>query len=58
MNLNPEIMWPFFKNNPTLTVSEVEILGRSSHYGINSVQYRGSLLWNYLPRTVKESVSL
>ena len=31
---------------------------RSSHYGINSVQLRGSLLWNNLPRTGKQSVSV
>ena len=48
-NLNPEFMWPFFKNKSiryNLKYGNICILSpaRSSHYGINSVQFRGSLL--------------
>ena len=62
-NLNPEFMWPFFKNKfipYSLRNGNICILppARSSHYGINSVQFRGSLLWNNLPISVKESVSV
>ena len=60
--LNPEFMWPFCKNKSipyNLRNGNICILppARSSHYGINSVQFRGSLLWNNLPISVKESVS-
>ena len=63
MNLNPEFMRPFFKSNPILYSfrnRNVYILFPAglSHYSINSVQSRGSLLWNNLPRTVKDSVSV
>ena len=62
-NLNPEFMWPFFKNKSisyNLRNGNICILllARSSHYGINSVQFRGSLLWNSLLILVKESVSV
>ena len=62
-NLNPEFMWPFFKNKSipyNLRNGNICILppARSSHYGINSVQFWGSLLWNNLPISVKESVSV
>ena len=61
--LNPEFMWPFFKNKSityNLRNGNIFILppGRLSHYGINSVQFRSSLLWNNLPISVKESVSV
>ena len=56
-------MWPFFKNKSipyNLRNGNTGILppARSSHYGINSVQFQGSLLWNNLPISVKESVSV
>ena len=62
-NMNPELIWPFFKNKSipyNLRNGNICILppARSSHYGINSVQFRGSLLWNNLPISVKESVSV
>ena len=61
--LNPEFMWPFFKNKSihfSLINGNICILppARSSNYGINSVQFRESLLWNNLPKSVKESVSV
>ena len=62
-NSNPEFMWPFFKNKSipyNLRNGNICILhpSRSSHYRINSLQFRGSLLWNNLPVSVKESVSV
>ena len=62
-NLNPEFMWPFFKNKSipyNLRNGNICILppARWSHYGINSVQFRGSLLWNNLLISVKERVSV
>ena len=62
-NLNPEFMWPFFKNKSipyNLRNGNICILplARASHYGINSVQFRGRLLWNNLPTSVKEIVSV
>ena len=62
-NLNPEFMWPFFKNKSipyNLRNGNICILplARASHYGINSVQFRGRLLWDNLPTSVKEIVSV
>ena len=62
-NLNPEFIWPFFKNKSipyNLRNGNICILppARWSHYGINSVQFRGSLLWNNLLISVKERVSV
>ena len=62
-NLNTEFIWPFFKNKSipyNLRNGNICILppARSSHYGINSVRFQGSLLWNNLPISVKESVSV
>ena len=62
-NLSPELMWSFFKNKSVpynLRNGNICILHptRSPHYWINSVQFRGSLLWNNLPISVKESVSV
>ena len=62
-NLNPEFMWLFFKNKPipyNLRNGNVCILppAQSSHYGINLVKFRGNLVWNNLPISVKKSVSV
>ena len=62
-NLNPDILWPFFKNKSisySLRNGNICILppAGSSHYRINSVQFRGTLLWNNLPISVEESVSV
>ena len=58
-NLNPEFMWPFFKNNSilyNLRNGNICILppARSPYYGINSVRFGGSLLWNNFPISVKK----
>ena len=58
-NLNLEFMWSFFKNKSipySFRNGNICILppAQSSHYGINSVQFRGSLLWNNLPLSAKK----
>ena len=58
-NLKPEFMWPFFKNKSipyNWKTGNICILSPapSSHYGINSVQSRGSLLWNNLLYQLKK----
>ena len=58
-NMNPEFTWPFFKKKSipyNLRNGSICILppARSSHYGINSEQFRGSLLWNNLAISVKK----
>ena len=63
MNLNPQSMWPLFKNNPisyNLRNGNICILppALSSHYGINPLRFRVRLLLNNLPWSVKESVSV
>ena len=62
-NLKLEFVQSFFKNKSipfNLRNGNICILppAPSSHYGINSVQFRGSLLWNNLSLSVKESVSV
>ena len=63
MNINPEFMWEFFNQNPVqynLRKGDIVYLppARSSCYGINSLVFRGSLLWNSLPSNVKQSHNL
>ena len=63
MNINPEFMWEFFNKNPlqyNLRKGDIVYLppARSSCYGINSLAFRGSLLWNSLPSNVKQSRNL
>ena len=63
MNINPEFMWEFFNKNPVrynLRKGGIVYLppSRSSCYGINSLAFRGSLLWNSLPSNVKQSHNL
>ena len=57
--LNPEFMWDVFiyknlshdlRGGKTLTIPPIK-----STIGINSLVFRGSLAWNYLPRDIKES---
>ena len=59
----PEFVLRFFKNKfipHNLRNGNICILhpARSFHYGIDSVQFRGSLLWNNLPISVKECVTV
>ena len=57
---NPGFMWNFFKKNEVpYNLRRGDLLylppARSTRYGINSLAFRGSLLWNNLPSHVKAS---
>ena len=61
--LNPGFMWNFFERNHTpcnLRRGDLLLLppAKSIRYGVNSLAFRGSLLWNNLPPQVKESLTL
>ena len=63
MNINTEFMWEFFNINPlqyNLRKGDIVYLppARSSCYGINTLAFRGSLLYNSLPSKVKQSHNL
>ena len=63
MNIDPEFMWEFFNKNPVqINLQKGDIVylppARSSYYGINSLAFRGSLLWNSLPSKVKQNHNL
>ena len=63
MNINPEFMWEFFNKNPVeYNLREGDIVylppARFSCYGINTLAFRGSLLWNSLLSNVKQSHNL
>ena len=56
-------MWEFFNKNLVqynLRKGDIVYLSpaRSSCYGINSLAFRGSLLWNSFPSNVKQSHNL
>ena len=59
-NLNPQFKWNYF-NTSTLPYelrkgNKVNLPEtRTCRYGINYLLFRGALLWNNLPRNVKES---
>ena len=55
-------MWSYFTyNNITYNLRKGPILylpsTHSTYYGTNSVHFRGSLIWNNLPRDIKSSRS-
>ena len=61
--INPEFMWPYFTyNSISYNLRKGPILylpsTHSTYYSTNSVHFRGSLIWNNLPRDVKSSKSL
>ena len=63
MNINLEFMWEFFNKNPlqcNLRKGDIVYLppARSSCYGINSLAFRGNLLWNSLSSNLKQSHNL
>ena len=62
-HLNPQFMWSYFEEKPipyNLRDGSKLVLPKtkSSRFGINSLQFRGSLLWNNLPVSVKTCQSL
>ena len=63
MHLNPEFMWSYFNEN--LILSDLRkgtkvILPpvKSFRLGLNSVHFRGSILWNNLPSSIKNSQTI
>ena len=63
MHLNPEFMWSYFeeKSMPyNLRDGSKLILPKtkSSRFNVNSLRFRGSLLWNNLPISLKNCQSL
>ena len=58
MHLNPQFMWSYFEEKPmpyNLRDGSKLVLPKtkSSRFGINSLQFRGSVLWNNLPVSLK-----
>ena len=63
MHLNLQFMWSYFEEKPMpynlRDGSKLVLLKtKSSRFGINSLQFRGSLLWNNLPESLKSCQSL
>ena len=63
MHLNPQFMWSYFEEKPmpyNLRDGSKLVLPKtkSSRFGINSLRFRRSLLWNTLPGSVKNCQSL
>ena len=55
-------MWPYFTySNISYNLRKEPILylpsTHSTYYGSNSVHFRGSMIWNNLPRDIKSSKS-
>ena len=53
-HLNPEYMWDFFGSKELCKLPSVS----SQRYGINSLSFRGSLLWNAPSDDLKLTTSL
>ena len=63
MHLNPQFMWSYFEEKPmhyNLRDGSKLFLPKtkSSRFGINSLRFRGSLLWNNLRVSIKNCQSL
>ena len=63
MHLNPQFMLSYFEEKPmpyNLEDGSKLVLPKtkSSRFGINPLRFRGSLLWNNLPVSVKNCQSL
>ena len=63
MHLNPQFMWSYFAEKPmpyNLRDCSKLVLPKtkSSRFGINSLRFRGSLLWDNLLVPVKNCQSL
>ena len=63
MHLNPEIMWSYFNENPIpydlrkgIKVFQSSV--KSFRFGLNSIHFRGSILWNNLPSSIKNSQTI
>ena len=61
MNINLEFMWEFVRKHPVeRNLGDIVYLPpvRSSCYGVNTLAFRGSLLWNNLQSDIKQSTNL
>ena len=63
MYLNPEFMWSYFNENPIpyeLRKGTKIFLppAKSFCLGLNSVRLKGSILWNNLPSSIKNSQTI
>ena len=63
MHLNPEFMWSYFNEKPItydLRKGTKVFLPpvKSFRLGLNSVHFRGSILWNNLPSSIKNSQTI
>ena len=63
MHLNPEFMWSYFNENPIpydlrkgIKVFLPPV--KSFRFGLNSIHFRGSILWNNLPSSIKNSQNI
>ena len=63
MHLNPEFMWSYFNENPIpydlrkgIKVFLPPV--KSFRFGLNSIHFRGSILWNNLPSSIKNSQTI
>ena len=63
MHLNPEFMWSYFNENPIpydlrkgikVFLPPVKLF----RLGLNCVHFRGSILWNNLPSSIKNSETI
>ena len=63
MHLNPQFMWSYFIEKPItydLRKGTKVFLSpvKSFPLGLNSVHFRGSILWNNLPSSIKNSQTM
>ena len=64
MHLNPGFMWSYFNENPILYDLRKRIKAflppvKSFRFGLNSsIHFRGSILWNNLPSSIKNSQTI
>ena len=63
MHLNPEFMWSYFNEKPiTYDIRKGTKVFlppvKSFRLGLNSVHFRGSILWNNLPSSIKNSQTI
>ena len=63
MHLNPEFMWSQFNENPIpcnfrngIKVFLPPV--KSFRFGRNSIHFRGSIIWNNLPSSIKNSQTI
>ena len=60
---NPKFMWDLFQiktskyNLRAVNTLKLET-PKTNKYGLNSIVFRGSLLWNYIPKELKKFLSL